>query len=99
MIRIVKLHFREDKIDDFLTFFETIKNKVNTFEGCRGMKLLRDKKSTNIMFTYSNWENEQALENYRKSDTFGGVWPVIKPWFKEKAEAWSVEEHFNGFEQ
>lgn len=97
MIRIVKLHFKEDKIEEFLTFFETIKLKVNSFEGCGGMKLLRDKNSSNIVFTYSKWKNEEALNNYRFSETFGAVWPTIKPWFQEKAEAWSVDEHFDGF--
>ncbi len=95
--RIVKLHFQEDKIADFLAFFETIKHNVNTFEGCQGMKLLRDKNTPEIVMTYSHWNNEQALENYRLSETFGEIWPKIKPWFAEKPEAWTVEEVFDGF--
>lgn len=97
LIRIVKLHFQEDKIEDFLSFFETVKQKVNTFPGCNGMKLLRDLNTPEIVMTYSHWENEQALDNYRTSETFGKIWPTIKPWFAEKPEAWSVYEHFNGF--
>ena len=95
--RIVKLQFEENKIADFLTFFETIKHKVNTFEGCLGMKLLQDISNPTIVMTYSRWENEQALENYRISETFGKIWPKIKPWFAEKPEAWSVNEIFDGF--
>ena len=98
LIRIVQLHFQEDKIDDFLTFFETVKEKVNGFPGCLGMKLLRDINTPTIVMTYSHWENETALENYRTSETFGQIWPKIKPWFAEKPQAWSVTEHFNGFE-
>ena len=41
--RIVKLHFQEDRIDDFLAFFETIKWKVAKQADCYGMKLLQDK--------------------------------------------------------
>jgi quinol monooxygenase YgiN len=96
MIRIVKLHFQEEKIQDFLDFFEEIKWKVATQPGCGGMKLLRDKKHPNIVFTYSKWVDESALNAYRDSETFGLVWPRIKPWFKHNAEAWSVEEHFDG---
>lgn len=98
IIRIVKLHFESTKIADFLTFFETIKHQVNSFEGCLGMKLLQDINNPAIVMTYSHWENEQALENYRNSTTFGTIWPKIKPWFAEKPEAWSVEAVFDGFD-
>jgi quinol monooxygenase YgiN len=98
LTRIVKLHFQADKIDDFLTFFETIKWQVAKQPNCFGMKLLRDKNNPSIVFTYSKWENEEALNTYRDSELFGQVWLTIKPWFQEKAEAWSVEEWFDGFE-
>lgn len=98
LIRIVKLHFQDDRIDDFLSFFETVKHRVNEFPGCLGMKLLRDINTPTIVMTYSHWEDEQALDNYRLSETFGEIWPSIKSWFSEKPEAWSVSEHFNGFE-
>lgn len=95
--RVVKLHFQEDKIDQFLEFFDTIKEKVATYPRCHGMKLLQDIHQPNIVFTYSAWEDESALNAYRDSELFGKVWPTIKPWFKEKAEAWSVNEYFDGF--
>jgi quinol monooxygenase YgiN len=98
VIRIVKLHFHPDKIDDFLAYFETVKHRINDFPGCEGMKLLRDINIPEIVMTYSHWVNEEALDNYRLSETFGEIWPFIKPWFAEKPEAWSVMEHFNGFD-
>lgn len=94
--RIVKLHFRPEKIQEFLDFFETIKWKVATHPGCHGMKLLQDIQKSNIVFTYSYWEDEKDLNAYRDSELFGLVWPKIKPWFQERAEAWSVNEYFNG---
>ena len=97
VIRIVKLHFQEEKIQEFLTFFDTIKYDVANFEGCQGMKLLKDLHHPNIVFTYSHWRSEEALENYRTSETFTDIWSKIKPWFAERAEAWSAEEYFNGF--
>ena len=96
--RIVKLTFNEDHIDDFLGYFDTIKEVVNQFPGCLGMKLLRDKKKPSIIFTYSVWESEEALESYRTSDIFQEIWPTIKKWFDQKAEAWTVNTHFDGFE-
>ncbi len=95
--RIVKLHFQEEKIADFLAFFETIKFQVASFPNCHGMKLLQDIKNPSIVFTYSQWESEADLNIYRDSELFGEVWPTIKPWFAHKAEAWSVEEYFDGF--
>lgn len=97
--RIVKLHFQEDKIDTFLDFFETIKWQVANQPNCYGMKLLRDVNRPQVVFTYSKWESEEALNAYRNSELFGIVWPTIKPWFQEKAEAWSVEEWFDGFQK
>lgn len=98
MIRIVKLHFQDEKIQDFLSFFDTIKHKVNEFPGCHGMKLLQDINNPSIVMTYSHWEKPESLENYRTSETFGEIWSTIKPWFGEKPQAWSVEEYYNGFE-
>lgn len=95
--RIVKIYFQEDKIQDFLRFFEQIKWEVAHQPKCGGMKLLQDKNHPNIVFTYSLWEDEKALNTYRDSELFGKIWPTIKPWFKEKAEAWTVTEYFDGF--
>lgn len=97
--RIVKLHFQDEKVETFLAFFETIKHQVNNFPGCIAMKLLQDIKNPAIIMTYSHWENEQALNTYRDSETFGTIWPTIKPWFAEKPEAWSVHEYFDGFKE
>jgi quinol monooxygenase YgiN len=92
--RIVKLTFEEEKINDFLAFFDTINTRVSTFENCYGMRLMQDLHQPNVVFTYSNWENENALNKYRDSDLFSGVWKTIKPWFKSKAEAWTVDTYF-----
>ena len=96
--RIVKLTFEENKVEEFLAFFDTIKNVVNNFPGCYGMKLYQDIDRPNIIMTYSHWESINDLNNYRDSEAFGSIWPKIKPWFKEKPEAWSVGAYFDGFE-
>lgn len=91
-VRIVKMGFQEDKIDEFLANFEEIKHKIRNFEGCKFLELYRDKDNTHRFFTYSYWEDEQALENYRNSDLFKGVWANTKVFFNEKPEAWSVDK-------
>lgn len=98
MVRIVKLTLKPSHVDDFLNHFETVKTSINDFPGCLGMQLLQDKKGGNILFTYSKWETEQDLENYRNSALFKSIWPTVKNWFEAKAEAWSTDLYFNGFE-
>jgi heme-degrading monooxygenase HmoA len=98
MIRIVKLTLKLEHVTDFLNHFETVKNDINAFPGCRGMRLLQEKKAGTILFTYSQWDSEDDLENYRKSELFLSIWPTVKQWFDAKAEAWSTDEYFDGFE-
>lgn len=97
MIRIVKLTLKPNHVNDFLNHFETVKNDINAFPGCEGMKLLQGKKESNILFTYSQWKAEEDLESYRNSDLFQSIWPTVKQWFAARAEAWSTEEYFDGF--
>ena len=97
LTRVVKLTFQEDHLADFYAHFETVKLNVARFPGCLGMKLMSDLNDPNIIFTYSEWENEAALDNYRCSELFLSIWPQIKPCFAQRAEAWSLKENFNGF--
>jgi quinol monooxygenase YgiN len=96
--RIVKLEFQEEYLGTFLKHFEQVKWSVATFPGCHGMKLIQDVKNPCIIMTYSLWENEEALEDYRISSLFQSIWPTIKPWFSAKPEAWSLTEYFDGFQ-
>ncbi len=91
LVRIVKMNFAPEKIDEFLANFEANKEKIRGFKGCRHLKLLRDKDHPERFFTYSYWENEAALETYRQSELFKGVWAKTKILFNEKPEAWSAE--------
>lgn len=96
--RIVKLEFQPEHIEEFLNFFDTIKEIVNTFPGCNGMKLYRDISQPTVVMTYSHWENEEALDKYRNSNEFSKIWPRIKPWFSARPQAWSMKAHFDGFQ-
>lgn len=91
-VRIVKMGFQPENVDSFLTDFEMVKSKVRGFKGCLFLELYRDKNNTNQFFTYSYWENEAALEAYRNSELFKGVWENTKQYFNQKPEAWSVDK-------
>ena len=70
MLRIVKLSFDPEKIPTFLANFEQVKDRIRNFEGCQFLELYQDKHNTNIFFTYSYWNSEADLENYRHSQLF-----------------------------
>ncbi|WP_033957979.1 putative quinol monooxygenase [Psychroserpens jangbogonensis] len=91
-VRIVKMGFDPLKIEEFLSDFEVVKDKIRAFEGCQFLELYRDKDNTNTFFTYSYWASEADLENYRHSELFKGVWAKTKPLFNAKPEAWSVDK-------
>lgn len=81
--------FRPDKVSQFLSIFESSKNKIRSFPGCMDLELHRDHNAKNIFITYSIWENEKALNSYRNSELFRSVWPETKILFLEKPIAFS----------
>lgn len=87
--------FRNEEVENFIALFHQVKQKIRHFEGCQNLDLLRDVKNQNIFFTYSYWESEKHLNNYRTSELFAETWAATKAKFSEKAEAWSVN-HFIG---
>ena len=91
-VRIVKMSFHEKNIPQFLENFEINKTEIRNFQGNRLLELYQDKNHPTIFFTYSYWETEQDLENYRKSELFGKVWKFTKTIFDAKPEAWSVDK-------
>lgn len=91
-VRIVKLSFHEEHIAAFLENFEMMKDKIRNSNGNRLLELYQDKNDNRIFFTYSYWETEEDLENYRRSELFYDVWSFTKKLFNAKPEAWSVDK-------
>ncbi|APY09912.1 antibiotic biosynthesis monooxygenase [Seonamhaeicola sp. S2-3] len=92
LVRIVKMGFHEMHIDTFLSNFNANKKQIRNFKGCKFLELYRDKNNPNIFFTYSYWETENDLEQYRQSELFKNVWNKTKVLFNIKPEAWSVDK-------
>ncbi|MEL0456592.1 antibiotic biosynthesis monooxygenase [Flavobacteriaceae bacterium SZ-1-7] len=92
IVRIVKMGFYKQNIDAFLDNFHDTKADIRAFKGCSYLELYRDKSNPSVFFTYSYWESEEHLEQYRKSDLFKKVWGRIKPLFSIRPEAWSVDK-------
>ena len=86
------MSFEPSKIEEFLANFDTVKTKIRHFKGCQFLELYREQNNSNIFFTYSYWESEDDLNNYRHSELFESVWSKTKPLFNARPEAWSVDK-------
>ena len=90
IIRIVKLTFKENGAEEFLRLFNERKKEIRHYAGCLHLEVWREEGKPHVIFTYSHWESEEALNNYRYSDFLRDTWSQAKPHFAEKAQAWSV---------
>jgi hypothetical protein len=91
--RIVKMTFQPALVNEFLVIFEESSPKIRAFPGCLHLELWRSTEAgTAVLFTYSHWENEDALEAYRQSDLFSATWARTKVLFAARPEAWTVEK-------
>ncbi len=92
LIRIVRMTFRPEEVEGFLELFDTTKERIRNFEGCQHLELMRDYNDPNIFITYSHWESEEHLNNYRFSPLFGEVWKATKAKFADKPIAFSSKK-------
>ena len=88
--RIVKLTFKEENLDAFHNIWKESKARIAAFEGCHFVEMLQSKNPKNVCFTYSIWDNEDALNLYRNSDLFKSTWARTKVLFDDKPQAWST---------
>ncbi|MFI8378149.1 putative quinol monooxygenase [Leeuwenhoekiella sp. NPDC079379] len=92
IVRLVKMEFKPEEIENFKILFEGVKEHIRSFEGCKFLELLNGTDNKTIFFTHSYWESAEALETYRKSELFKTTWARTKVLFNAKPEAWSVEK-------
>jgi len=90
LIRIVRMHFTEAGVDEFLQIFNKNKEAIRNFEGCTHLQLLKDLNDPNTYTTLSYWINEESLNRYRKSELFSNVWGRVKTLFSERSQAFSL---------
>jgi quinol monooxygenase YgiN len=93
IVRIVRMFFQENKVEDFLEIFEQSKQQIRHFEGCTHLELMRDIQNPAVFCTYSHWQSPEHLEKYRQSELFQSTWAKTKVLFQEKPIAFSLESH------
>jgi len=90
LLRIVRLEFHEQNIDDFLMIFHKSKSRIEAFDGCKKVDLYKDSKEKNVFYTHSIWESEEKLDQYRNSGFFKSTWAATKKLFSAKPLAYSL---------
>lgn len=90
LIRIVRMCFQEEKVEEFLKIFEESKHLIRAFEGCTYLELWQDVHLPNVFCTHSHWKEERFLEKYRQSELFKSTWAKTKVLFAEKPQAFSL---------
>ncbi len=90
ILRIVRMSFSPDKIQDFIKIFNESKTAIEASEGCFNVKLYVDHEHSNVYYTKSKWISPEALEKYRQSDLFKSTWARTKVLFNDSAQAHSL---------
>ena len=93
LIRIVRMHFTEAGVAEFLEIFRENMQAIRNFEGCSHLELLKDVDDPFTFTTLSYWRDAECLDNYRKSELFGSVWGSVKTLFSERSQAFSLEKY------
>ncbi len=92
LIRTVRMTFKEDCVADFLENFEKNKVAIRNFPGCEHLELWEDENEKNIFLTFSHWQSEEALNQYRDSELFKTVWSFTKTLFADRPVAFSSKK-------
>lgn len=87
LIRLVTMKFKEEHIPEFEALFEMRKERIRSVDGCEYLELLQDRNDPSVFTTYSIWNSETALNEYRSSAFFKETWQHTKSLFKEKPNA------------
>ena len=92
IIRIVQMEFEEDRVADFLNIFAASRSKIRSFPGFTHLQLLQGEVDPCVFFTYSHWNGEADLTNYRNSELFRTVWRATRKLFSTAPKAWSLTD-------
>lgn len=90
ILRIVRMEFTVETIDQFERLFSTYQTDIRHFPGCNALELHADQGNALVRYTHSKWESTEALQAYRHSEIFSIVWPQTKVLFGAKPLAYSL---------
>ena len=87
ILRVVRMTLVPSEVDSFKSYFSHIQSEIMAMPGCRSVHLCVDKDAPHRLATFSIWDSEMDLNNYRKSEWFGQIWPQTKAKLERPVEA------------
>lgn len=90
IVRIVRLTFKQENLNDFRHFFRETSPRIKSFEGCMELQSFQDNELPNVVYTLSRWTSAEHLERYRQSDFFKTTWEKVSRWFDDKPQAFTL---------
>lgn len=88
--RIVRMHFPETYVPEFIRLFNERKGHILNFPGCVSLELYQDADTPGVWYTWSSWQSVEDLEHYRQSPFFRDTWKSIKPQFLVPPQAFTL---------
>lgn len=85
------MHFDADKVETFATYFKSVQHRIRNQDGCLHLEMWQGTDHPDIVFTFSIWRSEEALEKYRQSEDFKEFWGKAKENFIGKPQAWTIK--------
>jgi heme oxygenase (mycobilin-producing) len=93
--RIVRMHFTDAGVEEFLEIFNVHMKSIRNFPGCSHLQLLQDADDPLCFSTLSYWDKQESLDNYKNSELFAKVWGRVKTLFSQRSQAFSLQEFIN----
>ncbi len=87
LLRTVRMTFAPAHLDAFLALFREARPRIAAAPGCRHLELWRDARFPNVLTTFSRWDDEAALDAYRRSELFVTTWAKTSPLFAAAPQA------------
>ncbi len=92
IVRIVHMFFRPHALEQLMPLIHRQLRNVMSHPGCLAVKLFRDTSDPDHLCTFSIWEDQEALDDYRQSDHFIEVWSTLKSHFAKPPQAYSFKD-------
>ena len=78
--------FTQETLKQFEAIFKKHEKAIGDQPGCLKVELVKDAANPLVRATVSRWDSEESLNEYRKSELFGEVWPETKRLFAAAPE-------------
>ncbi len=95
ILRVVKLKVDPRKMEAFQLFMENLHDEKLRLNGCLHFDFFNERQNPNIFYSYTIWEHEKFLKQYKKTDLFKEVVQTLRELCIDEPQAWTIQNVFN----